>query len=158
MLRRLLFRGAAAALIAACGTALAADCKPDRVDLRGSWGQAGFTVEIADDEQERARGLMFRDSMPSGAGMLFVYEHPQPAAFWMKNTLIPLDIIFVDELGQVTSVHQNAKPGDLTPIPGGDHVYAVLEINGGLAGRYGISAGSQMRHEIFSAVGAVWPC
>ncbi|KIC08492.1 hypothetical protein RA19_20960 [Leisingera sp. ANG-M1] len=136
----------------------AADCAPGRVDLRGSWGQIGFSVEIADDEQERAQGLMFRESLPRGAGMLFVYEHPQTAAFWMKNTLIPLDIIFLDENGLVTTVHENAVPGDLTPIPGGDHVFAVLEINGGLARRYGISAGTQMRHEIFSRTAAVWPC
>ncbi|WP_260004016.1 DUF192 domain-containing protein [Leisingera caerulea] len=138
--------------------ALAADCTPDRVDLRGAWGQAAFEVEIADSEAERAQGLMFREELPSGAGMLFVYDQPQPAAFWMKNTLIPLDIIFLDELGRVTSVHENAVPGDLTPIPGGDRVFAVLEINGGLARRYGISAGTQMRHQIFSRSGAVWPC
>lgn len=147
---------AAVALFAA--PALAVDCAPDRVDLRGAWGQAAFDVEIADDEAERAQGLMFRKELPRGAGMLFVYEQPQPAAFWMKNTLIPLDIIFLDERGQVTSVHANAVPGDLTPIPGGDQVFAVLEINGGLARRYGISAGTQMRHEIFSGSGAVWPC
>lgn len=159
MPRRLLswsFAAAAFSVIAA--PVFAGDCKPGRVDLRGSWGQTGFSVEIADDEQERAQGLMFRETMPRGAGMLFVYEHPQPAAFWMKNTLIPLDIIFLDESGRVTSVHENAKPGDLTPIPGGDEVFAVLEINGGLARRYGIAPGSQMRHEIFSARGAVWPC
>lgn len=157
MLRRLLcWSFAAAALIAA--PALAADCQSGRVDLRGSWGQTGFSVEIADDEQERAQGLMFRENLPRGAGMLFVYDRPQPAAFWMKNTLIPLDIIFLDKSGQVTSVHENARPGDLTPIPGGDHVFAVLEINGGLARRYGITAGTEMRHEIFSASGAVWPC
>ncbi|MDC0656593.1 DUF192 domain-containing protein [Leisingera sp. SS27] len=136
----------------------AGECQSGRVDLRGSWGQTGFSVEIADDEQERAQGLMFRESMPRGAGMLFVYDRPQPAAFWMKNTLIPLDIIFLDKTGLVTTVHENAKPGDLTPIPGGDEVFAVLEINGGLARRYGIAPGTQLRHEIFSARGAVWPC
>lgn len=138
--------------------ALAAECAPDRVYLRGAWGQASFEVEIADSEAERAQGLMFREELPRGAGMLFVYDQPQPAAFWMKNTLIPLDIIFLDEQGRVTSVHENAVPGDLTPIPGGDRVFAVLEINGGLARRYGITAGTQMRHQIFSRSGAVWPC
>lgn len=136
----------------------AQDCSPDRAHLRGDWGQAAFDIEIADTEETRARGLMFREHMPRGAGMLFVYEHPQPTAFWMKNTLIPLDIIFFDEQGTVTKVHENAVPGDLTPIPGGDTVFAVLEINGGLARRYGISVGSQLRHEIFSQTGAVWPC
>ncbi|WP_264213646.1 DUF192 domain-containing protein [Leisingera thetidis] len=142
----------------AAGTALASECRPGHAELRGDWGQAGFAVEIAASEETRARGLMFRESLPRGAGMLFVYERPQTAAFWMKNTLIPLDIIFLDQRGQVTSVHENAVPGDLTPIPGGDQVFAVLEINGGLARRYGIAAGTQMRHEVFSRTGAVWPC
>lgn len=147
-----------AAIAGLSGPALANSCAPNRADLRGDWGQASFSVEIADTEQTRARGLMFREHMPRGAGMLFVYEHPQTAAFWMKNTLIPLDIIFIDEHGTVSKVHENAVPGDLTPIPGGDAVFAVLEINGGLARRYGISAGTQLRHEIFSQSGAVWPC
>ncbi|WP_044008366.1 DUF192 domain-containing protein [Leisingera methylohalidivorans] len=142
----------------AAGTALASECQLARADLRGDWGQAGFAVEIADTEAERAQGLMFREELPRGAGMLFVYDSPQPAAFWMKNTLIPLDIIFLNEHGLVTSVHENAVPGDLTPIPGGGAVFAVLEINGGLARAYGIAAGSQMRHEVFSRSGAVWPC
>lgn len=158
MRRRLVQLSLCAALTLVAAPALAADCAPGRVDLRGAWGQAAFDVEIADSEAERAKGLMFREDLPRGTGMLFVYEQPQPAAFWMKNTLIPLDIIFLDERGQVTSVHENAVPGDLTPIPGGDQVFAVLEINGGLARSYGISAGSQMRHEIFSGSGALWPC
>jgi uncharacterized membrane protein (UPF0127 family) len=90
--------------------------------------------------------------------MLFVYERPQPVAFWMKNTLIPLDLIFMDRQGRVTRVHEDAVPGDLTPIHGGNEVFAVLEINAGLARRYGIAVGSQMQHEIFSQDSAVWPC
>ncbi|MEP4038826.1 DUF192 domain-containing protein [Pseudophaeobacter sp.] len=136
----------------------ASDCRLDRVDLRGSWGQTSFTVEIADDEAERAQGLMFRESMARGAGMLFVYPNPQRAAFWMKNTLIPLDIIFLDETGRVIQIQADAVPGDLTPLPGGDNVFAVLEINGGLAARYGISIGSEMRHKVFSKTSPIWPC
>ncbi|KPD11922.1 DUF192 domain-containing protein [Phaeobacter sp. 11ANDIMAR09] len=137
---------------------LAADCRSDRVDLRGHWGQTSFSVEIADDEAERAQGLMFRESLARGAGMLFVYPEPQTAAFWMKNTLIPLDIIFLDQTGRVIQIQANAIPGDLTPLPGGDNVFAVLEINGGLAARYGISIGSEMRHKIFSKTSPIWPC
>ncbi len=136
----------------------AADCRLDRVDLRGSWGQTSFTIEIADDEAERAQGLMFRESMARGAGMLFVYPKPQRAAFWMKNTLIPLDIIFLDEAGRVIQIQADAVPGDLTPLPGGDNVFAVLEINGGLAARYGISIGTEMRHKVFSKTAPIWPC
>jgi hypothetical protein len=150
----------AAALFAIAGTvsASAEDCRPDRVELRGDWGQAAFTAEIADSAEARATGLMHRDSLARSASMLFVYEYPQRVAFWMKNTLIPLDMIFLDRRGVVQHVHHQAVPHDLTPIPGGDAIYAVLEINGGLAALYGISKGSQMRHPVFSGGPAIWPC
>lgn len=136
----------------------AAACAPDSVELRGPSGVARFTVEVADTGAERARGLMFRESMARSAGMLFVYEAPQRASFWMKNTLIPLDMIFADETGRVTRVHSNAVPHDTTPIEGGDGVRFVLEINGGLARRMGIGPGSDMRHPAIPQATAVWPC
>jgi len=143
---------------AAVSSAAQADCQANRADLRGDWGQASFNVEIVDTPDERAQGLMYREALPRGAGMLFVYEYPQRASFWMKNTLIPLDIIFLDLSGMVTRVHTNAIPGDLSPIPGGDNVFAVLEINAGLAARYGISVGTEMRHSVFSEGPAKWSC
>lgn len=133
-------------------------CKRDAVDLRGDWGSARFAVEIADTPDTRATGLMFREEMGKRAGMLFVYEHPQRVAFWMKNTLIPLDMIFVDESGLVRHIHENAIPGDLTAIPGGDGILVVLEVNAGIVQDYGITVGSQMRHEVFSGQSAIWPC
>lgn len=145
-------------LLAGLSQALADDCRPDRVSLRGDWGKAAFVVEISDDEAERSQGLMYREHLPQRAGMLFVYPEPQPASFWMKDTLIPLDIIFLDQTGVVTTIHANAIPQDLTPLSGGDSVFAVLEINGGLAARYGISIGSEMRHEVFSNSSPKWPC
>ena len=135
-----------------------AACAPDVVELRGPAGQQRFTVEVADDGAERAQGLMFRESMPSSAGMLFVYEEPQSVSFWMKNTLIPLDMIFADETGRVTRVHSNAIPGDTTPIQGGEGVRFVLEINGGLAARMGIAEGSELRHPAIGQDTAAWPC
>lgn len=153
-------RGIAAALAAGAlifPTLAGADCAQDRVDLRGDWGSAAFTVEIADDDAERSRGLMFVEEMPLGAGMLFVYDTPRPASFWMKNTLIPLDMIFVRPDGVVQHVHSNAIPHDETPIHGGAGVLAVLEINGGLAERMGIAPGSEMRHPAFGDA-AAWPC
>ena len=140
------------------GAVTAAECRPDRVDLRNDQAQIKFNIELAQTPQERSRGLMFRDNLPRQSGMLFVFDPPQPVAFWMKNTLIPLDMIFVDREGTVTRVHQGAIPGDLTPIEGGDSVYAVLEVNAGLAARYSIRPGTQMRHEIFSQGPAIWPC
>ena len=148
----------ALALAALAGPAAAASCSDDRVSFRGNWGQAQFTVEIADDPQERGRGLMFREEMPKSSGMLFIYERPQAATFWMKNTLIPLDMIFLDATGTVRHVHHEAIPGDLTPIAGGDGILMVVEINGGLARRLGIDAGTQMQHPSIDAAAAVWPC
>lgn len=145
-----------AALLALAGPA-DAECAIDRVDLKGDWGSARFSVEVADDPEERSRGLMNRESMPRSAGMLFVYERPQRAVFWMKNTLIPLDMIFMDETGTVTRIHENAVPLDLTGIDGGDGVQFVLEINGGLSGRLGISEGSVLRHPSIGT-DAAWPC
>jgi uncharacterized membrane protein (UPF0127 family) len=75
----------------------------------------------------------------------------------MKNTLIPLDMIFADVTGRVTRVHSNATPGDTTPIDGGDDVAFVLEINGGLAARLGIGPGAELRHPAVGAA-AAWPC
>lgn len=140
-----------------CATQASAECTDTRIDLRGDWGTARFTVEVADEPAERSLGLMNRESMAKSAGMLFVYERPQRAIFWMKNTLIPLDMIFADENGVVTSVHENARPLDLTGIDGGDAVQFVLEINGGLSKRLGISEGSEMRHP---SIGddAAWGC
>ena len=135
-----------------------AECSQNTLELRGDWGQAGFVVEIAETAETRSEGLMFREAMARRAGMLFVYDKPQRAVFWMKNTLIPLDMIFVDRTGRVSHVHHDAIPGDLTPIDGGNNVYAVLEINAGLARQYGINVGTELRHKVFSDGPAIWPC
>ena len=143
----------------AAGAALAdAACAPDRLDLRWDGGGESLAVELADDAAERSKGLMFRDKLDPASGMLFVYESPRRAQFWMKNTLIPLDMVFADATGTVTRVHANAIPGDLTPIDGGDGVAFVLEINGGLAGKLGIAAGAVLRHPAIPAATAAWPC
>ena len=140
------------------GTQALATCVADMVSLRGDWGQTRFSIDVADTPEARGRGLMFVKTLPRGAGMLFVYDRPQNASFWMKNTLIPLDMVFVDKTGRVTHVHNNAVPGDLTSIDGGSGVRAVLEINGGLAETYGISVGTLLQHPIFSNGPAAWPC
>ena len=135
-----------------------AACSEDTVSLRGEWGSARFNVEIADDPQEQARGLMNRESMPASSGMLFVYPEPSPASFWMRNTLIPLDMIFTDANGVVTHIHHEAVPLDETSIFGGNEVKTVLEINGGLARKIGIKVGSEMRHPAFEGDDPAWPC
>ena len=150
---------AAAALLAGTAAAQggAGECREDRLDLRGDWGRASFAVEVVDTPESRAQGLMFVESMPRSAGMLFVYDAPGPVAFWMRNTLIPLDMLFVSPDGVVTRVHENAVPGDETSIPGGDGVQYVLEINGGLAGALGVEPGDEVRHPRIGPDGA-WPC
>ena len=150
--------GLAFAVFLTGAAAAAEECRDDQVLLRGDWGQARFTVEIADDEQERNQGLMFRKEMPKSAGMLFVYPHAQTVGFWMKNTLIPLDMVFLDETGVVRHIHHNAIPHDETPIMGGDGILSVLEINGGMAEIMGITVGSQMQHPAFDPAIAAWPC
>ncbi len=145
--------------LAMAGAAPAADCRPEQAELRTSAGSVvRFTVEIADEPAETARGLMFRESLPRSSGMLFLYPRPQRASFWMENTLIPLDMIFIDATGTVTRVHENAVPRDRTPIDGGEGVKAVLEINGGLAGRLGIAPGTVLRHPALDQGAAAWPC
>jgi len=147
------------ALTGAFAVPASADCAPGRVEFRGASGPiAGFTAEVADTEALRARGLMFRDHLAAGEGMLFTYDIPRHSWFWMKNTQIPLDMIFADASGRVTVVQTNAKPLDETPIDGGEGVSFVLEIGGGLAARLGIAPGAQMRSDQVAQAGAVWPC
>ena len=153
MIRRL----GLAALLALGALPVAAQCRDDGVTVSGDFGQARFSVEVADDAAERSRGLMFVEDMPTMSGMLFVYERPQRASFWMENTLIPLDLLFAGPDGTVLKVHENAVPLDRTPIPGGENVQYVLEINGGMAGRLGIEAGAVLQHPAIGP-GAAAPC
>ena len=135
-----------------------AECRVDSVQLRGDWGEARFTVELADDARERQTGLMHRLDLPMSAGMLFVYHQTRVLSFWMKNTLIPLDMIFLDETGQVVKIHERAIPHDLTSISSEVPARYVLEINGGLARALGITEGSELRHPSVFQHLAAWPC
>jgi len=102
---------------------------------------------------------MHVEQMPRMSGMLFVYERPQSVSFWMENTLIPLDMLFVGPDGVVRNVHENAIPLDRTSIPGGsDDIQYVLEINGGMAAEFGIAEGTELRHSSIDQSLAAWPC
>lgn len=151
-------RALLAALLAFQAGAAAAACREDSVEVRGAFGTARFRVDVADDPAERGRGLMNVPEMAASKGMLFVYEAPQRAMFWMKNTLIPLDMIFMDGTGTITRIHENAVPLDETAIDGGRDVVAVLEINGGMARRIGIEEGDALRHPALDQGAAAWPC
>ncbi len=148
----------AAVIWGSCAASALAECRTDTVWIRGDFGQARFAVEIADDPEERATGLMNRPSMPTSSGMLFVYPFPQSLSFWMRNTLIELDMLFVDAGGTVRHIHRRAQPLDETPIRGGTGLTHVLEINGGLSDQLGIGVGAQLRHPSFEKGDAVWAC
>ena len=148
-----------AALAALClGAPAFAACSEDRVTVKGAFGEAQFSVSVADDAAERARGLMHVETMPRSSGMLFVFDPPRAVAFWMKNTLIPLDMIFTDRTGRIQHIHSNAIPHDETPIPGGAGVYTVLEINGGLSERFGMKVGDALQHPVFEGGPALLAC
>lgn len=111
-----------------------------------------FRVEIADTPEKRTIGLMFRDAMPPDAGMLFVFDGEEAEqSFWMKNTFIPLDLIFIRGDGTIHHIHPNAIPHDLTGIPSRGPVQAVLEINGGRAAALNIRPGHKVRHPAFDS-------
>lgn len=112
-------------------------------------GPQRFKVELADNDASRARGMMFRTSMAPDAGMLFDFGQEQTVSFWMRNTLIPLDMLFIKADGTILNIHQRAIPRDETGITSAGPVRAVLELNGGTAARLGIRPGDRVRHAVF---------
>lgn len=128
--------------LAAAPGASASD--PVALTIKAGGSTYHFDVEIADDAAERSRGLMYREQLPQNAGMLFLYPDEKPRGFWMKNTPLPLDIIFIDAGGRVVHVAANARPFDLSLIESRVAAQSVLEINGGLAARLGISPGAEV--------------
>jgi uncharacterized membrane protein (UPF0127 family) len=138
-------------LLAACSNA------DNRVVLHTAKGDFPFTVEIADDNAERAKGLMFVDHLAPDAGMLFDYGEEQLASFWMQNTLIPLDMVFVGADGTVKTIHVNARPMDTTSIPSEVPVRFVLEIPGGRSTEIGLKVGDKMDHPRVGQAGTTTP-
>lgn len=134
-------RGAA---IAAGISSLAACAQTNVVTVQTQNGDTSFKVEIADTPAARQEGLMFRDRLAPDAGMLFDFKKEQQVAFWMQNTLIPLDMIFIGADGVVRNVHVNARPMDTTAIPSKGPVRYVLEIAGGRSSEIGLVAGDKV--------------
>ncbi len=108
-----------------------------------------FSVEVARDEAAHERGLMYRRHLAPDHGMLFDFGRPRPAAMWMRNTYIPLDILFIDGVGRITKIHPQAQPHDETPIESNGRVRAVLELPGGTSERLGLKVGDRIRHPLF---------
>jgi uncharacterized membrane protein (UPF0127 family) len=127
---------------------LAVDPQPLVAETGG--GSKSFTIEIADSPDERSRGLMFRADMPADRGMLFVFEAERPVAFWMKNTPMPLDLVFIDNAGTVRSVLPG-EPFSEAVISPGMPVRFVLELKAGTAAGNGIRVGDQVRHPAVAA-------
>ena len=121
----------------------------DRLEIVTASGAHVYSVEIAKTEQSRETGLMNRRFMPADRGMLFEFPVEEPVAFWMKNTFIPLDMIFIRHDGAVVAVASNAEPLSETTIPSNAPVDGVLELNGGVAASIGLRAGDKVRHPFF---------
>lgn len=137
---------ASLAMTAAAGSA----CAPDEVTVLARSGPVAYRVEIADDPDEQARGLMFRTGMAPDAGMLFIFPDPRPAAFWMKNTILPLDIVFIDATGRILNIAENTTPFSERALPSDGDALAVLEVNAGEAARRGFGPGVQVVHPAFA--------
>jgi uncharacterized membrane protein (UPF0127 family) len=141
---------AALAAIPSAGPALEA-LASSTLEIETAKGRHSFTVEIAANDAQRARGLMFRRALAPGHGMLFVYSRPRMISMWMKNTFIPLDMIFIGASGKVVSVHERAVPHSLVPISSEKRALAVLELAGGSVARFGIRPGDRVLNSHFGA-------
>ena len=126
---------------------LAACSGENRLVLHTATGDHPFTVEVVDTPESRAQGLMFRQSLAPDAGMLFDFKENREVAFWMRNTFIPLDMIFIAPNGTVETIHVNARPHDVTGIPSEGPVQFVLEIPGGRSVEIGLKPGDTMEHD-----------
>jgi uncharacterized membrane protein (UPF0127 family) len=120
----------------------------ETLEIVTSDGTHRFTVEVMRTPEQLAKGLMFRRYMPDDRGMLFDFKTEQPVQFWMKNTYLPLDMIFISKAGKIVSISENAEPLSEKLIPSGAPVIAVLEVNAGTAARIRASAGDTVHASI----------
>lgn len=156
---RLLARAALAlaAVLAAplpvAGPAAAEEAGPavrtEPLTIQSRNGRHGFAVEVMRDDADRARGLMFRRALPPDRGMLFDFERVEPVTMWMKNTYLPLDMLFIRRDGTIARIASDTEPLSTKVIASGEPVLAVLELNAGTAERLGIRAGDRAEHAIF---------
>ena len=133
--------------VGTAGGVASAELQPLEIASQG--GVHVFAVEMASTSAEQAKGLMFRRELPEGQGMLFDFHHEQPTSFWMKNTYIPLDMIFIRGDGRILRIAENTVPLSEALVPSGGPVRAVLEVNAGMARKLGIAPGDRVAHPIF---------
>ena len=120
------------------------------LEIASKSGVHVFSVEVVDTPEQRAQGLMFRKELPEGQGMLFDFKEDQQVAFWMKNTYVSLDMIFIRGDGRILRIAENTEPLSERLVPSGGPVRGVLEVVAGTAKKMGIAAGDQVAHPIFS--------
>jgi uncharacterized membrane protein (UPF0127 family) len=137
-------------LVISMVTSLAAGAQGlEPLEITTASGAHPFQVEIANNDASREKGLMFRRFMPADRGMLFEFEKNAPVAFWMKNTYIPLDMVFIAPDGRVTHIAAKAEPLSEAVVPSGGPCIAVLELNGGTAARIGLAPGDKVQAAFF---------
>jgi uncharacterized protein len=117
--------------------------------IESASGRHKFHVELATNPAQHEQGLMFRQSMAPDAGMLFDFLRPAPVSMWMKNTFIPLDMLFIDNQGRILNIAERTVPHSLDPVAAAGPARAVLEVNGGTASRLGIRPGDRVLSPIF---------
>jgi uncharacterized membrane protein (UPF0127 family) len=139
---------ALAGVMAAWG-GMAAAVERTTIEIASRTGVHLFAVEFVDNDKDRAQGLMFRKSLPEGQGMLFDFGREQDVAMWMKNTYIPLDMIFIRGDGRILRIAENTTPLSERIIASGGPVRAVLEVIGGTAQKLGIAPGDRVAHPMF---------
>ena len=143
---------AAVALVAGCASGTPTDSRGEPLEplsIVTDSGEHAFWVEIADDEQERARGLMYREPLPDDRGMLFEFPDVAERGFWMRNTPSSLDIIYIGADGRIVSIARHTTPYSETSIPSYGPAKGVLELRAGRAEEIGAEAGDQVRHPFF---------
>lgn len=147
--------GSVSALVmtaASPGLAQSPPTKTEILTLDTAGGPVTVSIEIARTPEQKAKGLMFRKSLDDRSGMLFPYEQAQEITMWMKNTYIPLDMVFIRGDGTVHRIEAMTEPFSLATIASQGLVTAVLELNGGAAARLGLKAGDKVRHAVFGTV------
>ena len=137
-----------AGLAAPVGLSYSAGTQP--LEIASKTGVHVFSVEVVDTPEDRARGLMYRKELPEGQGMLFDFKEDQDVAFWMKNTYVPLDMIFIRGDGRILRIAENTEPLSERLVPSGGPIRAVLEVVAGTAKKLGIAPGDRVAHSIFS--------
>ena len=120
------------------------------VEIVGKTGVHSFNVEVVDNDADRAKGLMHRRSLPEGTGMLFDFHREQDVSFWMQNTYIPLDMIFIRADGRIHRIAENTVPLSLEQVPSRGPVRGVLEVIAGTSRKLGLAPGDRVAHPIFS--------